>query len=345
MKAPVLGLAIAATAFAGSSIYLWQQLKDERTRAAQVEETTRELNARITELEKSRKQVGEFRQANSAGLISGQFNRVGAALPPANTSPPVDESPSASPEQVWTVQPERSEAFQKMMRSQIRGHHKRLYSDLASELGLSKETADKLVDLITDQQTAGFEGPRDLKDPIEARRYYEDRQRENEAAINALIGPDKALALQEYQKSLPARTEFEMLAQQLAGNDVALSEDQTRRLREVYVEERMRVPMPDYVQGADQDTHARQFHEWQQDYQDRVSAEASHILNAEQLSAYNEIQQWQKEMRQFSVMPRGAGGVVTGNAVMYNAVSGTIAAGAPVSIAVAAPAEEPPKKP
>ena len=346
MKQPALGLAIAAVAFAGSSLYLWAQLRQERARVVQVEETTRELNARIAELEKARTQIPEHRQVNATGMISGQFGQLRAVVPPANPSPPVGESKMAGQEQFWTVQPERSEAFQKMARSQMRGHNKRLYADLADELGLSKETADKLIDLITDQQTAGFEAPHGFKDPTESRRYFEDKQRENEAAISALIGTDKALALQEYQKSLPARMEFEMLSQQLAGNDVTLSEDQTRKLREVYIEERMRVPMPDYVEGADHGTYFRQFHEWQQDYEDRVSAEASHILNSEQLSAYNEIQEWQREMRmQIGATPPAGRGLVTGNAVMYNAASGTVAAGAPVTIAVPAPAEESPKKP
>ena len=54
MKTPVLALAIATAAFAGSSLYLWSQLREERARAAQVEDATRKLNERVAELEKAR---------------------------------------------------------------------------------------------------------------------------------------------------------------------------------------------------------------------------------------------------------------------------------------------------
>jgi hypothetical protein len=47
MKAPVLGLLTASLALAGSSLYLWQQLRVERERSAQVQETTRQLEARL----------------------------------------------------------------------------------------------------------------------------------------------------------------------------------------------------------------------------------------------------------------------------------------------------------
>ena len=41
MKQHALGLAIATVAFAGSSLYLWTQLRQERAHVAQVEETGR----------------------------------------------------------------------------------------------------------------------------------------------------------------------------------------------------------------------------------------------------------------------------------------------------------------
>ena len=63
MKAPVLALTVAVAAFAASSVYLWSQLREERARAAQVEATARELNARIAELEKSRVHFAQNRAA------------------------------------------------------------------------------------------------------------------------------------------------------------------------------------------------------------------------------------------------------------------------------------------
>ena len=74
------------------------------------------------------------------------------------------------------------------------------------------------------------------------------------------------------------------------------------KLRALYVEERIRVPQPDYVAAAIRPRTYRQFARCLAAMTTSASApEASHVLNSEQLNAYNEIQQAQKEMReQFS---------------------------------------------
>ena len=55
--------------------------------------------------------------------------------------------------------------------------------------------------------------------------------------------------------------------------------------------------------------------------QQRLRAQASHILNSEQLTVYNEIQQWQKEMRDqnggFSAVSMPLGAAVQGDVVNY----------------------------
>jgi hypothetical protein len=117
-------------------------------------------------------------------------------------------------------------------------------------------------------------------------------------AVSDLIGADKALQLKEYQETLPARQEFDMLARQLEDNGFPLSESQKKRLVEVVIEERNRIPMPEYVQGMDQVEFARSVNAWKSDYDKRIAEEAGLILNAEQMTAYNDIHQWQKDMRE-----------------------------------------------
>ncbi len=181
-----------------------------------------------------------------------------------------------------------------------------------------------------------------------SRRYFEEKQRANEAAIADLIGPDKAAQLKEYQESLPARMEFEMLAQQLDGSDAPLSAEQRNKLRALYIEERNRVPQPDYADG----------------HEPRVpgcipclavmtstSASAPRPAassNSEQLSAFNEIQQAQKEMRDqnggFSAvsMPLHAG--VQGDVVTFAASGGNAAFVSGTAVTVPAPAPAAPTK-
>jgi hypothetical protein len=338
MKASMLGLVVATVAFGGSSVYLWQQLQEERARSEQVAEVSRRLNARIAELEKARFQLQGQRFANGA-FMRGELGPGGPVGPPPAAAPPGETKADAGGETAYTtLRPDRSPAFQNMMRSQIRANNKRLYRDIGDKLGLNKEEAGKLIDLLTDQQLEGFGQLRAVDDPAAARRMADEIHREQQAAISDLIGADKAQSLQEYQESIPARQEFDMLARQLEGNDVTLTADQSKRLLAVYVDERKRVPMPEYVQGTDTAEYGKQLSAWQEDYNKRVSSEASTILNTEQLTAYNEVQQWQKEMReQFAAMPGNAmrrvrGGMATGN-VMFTTATPVVSGSADVAVA------------
>jgi len=89
---------------------------------------------------------------------------------------------------------------------------------------------------------------------------------------------------------------------------VALTADQARKLREVYVEERARVPQPAYEDSAGtSDKYVQAMNDWEEDYNKRVSDAAAGILNSQQLTTYNDVQQWQKEMRNGITLPPGAG--------------------------------------
>ena len=103
-------------------------------------------------------------------------------------------------------------------------------------------------------------------------------------AINDLIGPDKAMALKEYQETIPARMDVENLARQLEDNEVQLSEEQRKKLVDVYIEERARVPYPVPYDGIEPEAYGKSMMAWQDDYEKRVSAEASRILDSSQLA-------------------------------------------------------------
>lgn len=338
MKAPVLGLSIAAAAFAGSSFYLWQQLGIERERSAQVLETSRQLNARLAELEKTRQQFTHVRSSNGT-TVSGVFG-VGP-VPPTAPQAAAPKGDAAHAERGWVTNlpHERPPAMDKMMRWQLRADNKRMYGDVGATLGLSKEKTAQLIDLLTEQQLGQFGSYANLPwpdDPEEAQRRFEESQRQNQAAIEEFLGPDKAQALKEYQQTLPARQEFELLANQLEGNDVALTPEQHRRLLAAYLEERKRSPEPTFdTANRDPASYQKAYADWQNEYSERVANEARSFLDPTQLAALNEVQEWQREMRtqfqaiSFSSTPNG------GVALPANAVSLSVAGGA---VAVAAPA-------
>ena len=329
MRALILGLAVGTVAFAGSSIYLWQQLDVEREHAAQVEKTTQDLKSHIGELEKARNELAQRRVARSAGFVSGSFSSgESVVIPP----PPPSVAPKAgeTEQPVWTVhRQEPSPAMKKMMRNQMRASNKRIYADAGDKLRLNKDTTNKLIDLLTEQQAGGMNFLIPGDDPTEAARRSEQIARDNEMAINDLIGPDKAMALKDYQETIPARMDVENLVRQLEGNEVPVSEEQRKKLVDVYIEERARVPHPVPYDGIDPEAYGKSMLAWQDDYEKRVSAAASRILDSSQLTAYNEIQQWQKEMRaQYTPVPAGMMHLRRGdpaNAVTFTAVAPAIA--------------------
>ena len=347
MKATVLGLSIAAAAFAGSSLYFWQQLELERTRGAQLAETSRQLSARIAQLDQARQQFVHQRNTDGA-RVSGVF---GSAPVPAAGRETSSETRPTRVDGGWAPPPPRemSASMDKMMRWQIRADHKRMYADIGSTLGLSKDKEGQLIDLLVEQQLAQFGSQAHSpwsSDPAEARRKLEEARRSNESAINDLLGPEKAQSLKEYQESLPARQEFELLVNQLAGNDVTLTPEQNRKLLAIYLEERRRVPMPAFESSLakDPDAYHQAHTNWQDDYSGRVVAEARNILDATQLEAFNEVQEWQREMRsQFQAITfTSAPGAAV--ALPAGAVSVGVSGGAVVTAAPATDAGRPSKK-
>ncbi|HEV7606744.1 MAG TPA: hypothetical protein VGO61_05370 [Steroidobacteraceae bacterium] len=295
MKASVLGLAIATAAFGGSTVYLALQLQEERAQADKVAEAMQGLNARIAELQKSRTE----RRFADAARFGGTAKAPGVR--PMGSSSDSTEKADGKPQVTDSFAmngPPRSEAFRKMMRTQMRVNNKRLYVDVGAKLGLSQQEANKLIDLLTDQQVESFAIGRDAGDPTERRRLLDELRRDDQAEITDLLGATKAESLKDYQESIPARQELEMLSRQLEGADATLSADQQKRMLAMLVDERKRIPMPAMSESSTPEEYTKASTEWQADYNERVASQARTILSSEQLTAYNDYQQWQTEMRE-----------------------------------------------
>jgi hypothetical protein len=312
MKPSMLGLLIAAVAFGASSVYLGVQLNEERLKADQILEESRVLSARIASLEKARAELEALR------AVSPEPLPVPAGMPGVPPREVLADARPASDQPVAGADtrnfrpgppPERSEAFQKMVRSQIRGNYKRLYADLGAKLGLGQEEANKLIDLITDQQVTMMDRMRQERGngqaPADRVATMEKIQQENLAQITNLIGGDKIELYKQYQDTLPARQEVEMLSRQLEGNDAGLSKDQHDRMVTALAEERGRVPAPKLADSGSPEEYSKAMSEWQEDYNERSATRARSILSGDQLAAYNEYQQWSREMRQNFESRRG----------------------------------------
>jgi hypothetical protein len=330
MKPTALALTIAACAFGASTLYLSMQLHDERLQSDKLAAETRALNARIAELEKAR--------------ADRQFTAVNPFAVRPSRDPPKgqagDDGPAAAienaVERVALNAPHRNdEILNKMMRAQVRAHHKQLYADVGALLGLSKDEAGKLIDLLTDQQLDvmnRWDGAGSQQDLI---RRMEEKKRQDQAQIAELIGADKAEKLEDFQQSLPARQELDMLARQLDGADTPLSDEQLKRLLAVITDERKRIPPPTMSDTSSLGDYSKTYMDWQDNYEENVAAQVRNVLNSDQLATFDEYQSWQRQMR--SQM----GVVHAGSDMMFT----TAAPAVSMDIAVAPPpARETPRK-
>lgn len=338
MKGPLLSLAFATIAFAGSSVYLWTQLQAERELVARTSEVTRQLNERVAELEKERGNAEHRRLSAAASMLtpSQAADKPSASPLPADFDAEDIENRRNVSAAFDGARSGLSAAHQKMMRGQFRANTRRMFAELGAELGLSQDEEEKLLDLISDQQLAGVLPPGDGSQITDYKAYWEQEQREHHAQIVDLIGAERAEALRRYQDSLPARIEADAIAMQLEGSDVPLRDDQRKRLVAALYEERARVPMPEVQSIPDQEKSARAIFAWQDDFEERVNAQARNILNPAQYAAYSDYQRWQKEMREQFAEARanGAGGADT----LF--VVGAPAAVAAPTISIRAPVPE-----
>lgn len=297
MKPSTLGLLIAAVAFGASTIYLTVTLREERAQADEVLAKMQALQSRIAELETVRAEVLPFDQ-----------DEPGAA-------PPVAGAPGAMPAASHTVSegvteppepgrfgnrppPPTSDAGRNVLRNNMRATARRLYEDAEEKLGLTKDQANRLIELLTDQQMARMEQMRTGGNDGRTRGRAMEPTAEDLAQISAVIGADRMALFKDYQQTLPARQEVEVITRQLEGADLSLSEDQRDRMVAALTEERTRVTAPVFADFATREEYNEKMTEWQADYNERASSRVRGILDSKQFKSYDEYQQWQLERRQ-----------------------------------------------
>jgi hypothetical protein len=321
MKASMLGLAISTVAFATGAVYLWSELAHEREQLSAVEKANADLNARILELESRRAQFEEHR-GGPASFEGALAARAGQDPDPGNGTPPPPPAEGLGFSQVrknGKAPPEMPAAMRKMIRSSMLSQNKSMYFDVQSKLGLTDEQTNALFELLTDQQTHSFRDAHNL-DPEQARDYWETQRARQKSELAELLG-SKATDFEEYQKSMPARSELSNLTQQLASAETPLTDAQKTRMLDAFIAERDRIPMPSHAEGTSEEEMRKAYNEWQTDYEKRMADQARGILTAEQLGTYNDYTQWQQQIReQFGAgMLPGPRGPMRGNAVMFAA--------------------------
>jgi hypothetical protein len=296
MKPSTLGLFIAATAFGASTIYLTLQLRGERAQADEIAGQMQALQARIAELERLKAEVLPL-QPGEPGDDAELAVQSDAPPAPQPVGTQAEEDPPERVPRPNRTRPAQSEAARNVLRMNVRANNRGLYEDVEERLGLTKNQATRLIELLTDQQLARMDQFQREGAQGRGRGRLEPSQQDL-AAISSVIGADRMPLFQDYQKTLPARQEVQTLTRQLEGADLALTEDQRDRLVSALTEERELVPAPVFDENTSREDYAAAMQEWQKDYRERSASRARGILDSKQYKSYDQYQQWVAEMQQ-----------------------------------------------
>ncbi|MCE9610498.1 MAG: hypothetical protein K8R23_09925 [Chthoniobacter sp.] len=201
--------------------------------------------------------------------------------------------------------------MKKLMRTQQAAGTRMMYGDLAKELGLSTEQSDKLLELLTARQNAASDlalssasgGTPDAAKTTELADY--------DAKIKALLGPEKAAQLNEYERTTGDRMAMRQYERSFERAGQALDDKQSTSLLQIMKEERMKVPAspleaggknPLAAMSALQDGAAlEQSIQAQRELQQRVLARAHTILTPDQMTTFEASQKQQLQMQETGV--------------------------------------------
>jgi hypothetical protein len=262
-----LVLAIAAVGEGAVTLHLVRQLHLER-------ENAQTLQARVTELERhappasapgatfvavpTQPTVSPFTVVQKSAAPVPQVPVVTSGVTAVNSfvagnalSPPdmerMREQINANMERHRALlkDPEYREA----MHSQQRVMMMRAHPDVAKDLDLSAEQANRFFDALADQSLRGVENiaaynwneQPDAANMQEINRKGMELQRANEAELKSVLGEAKFREWQDYQGSMGARFEVTRLRTSLASAGVPLDENQVRPLVGMLQEQQKKV--------------------------------------------------------------------------------------------------------
>jgi hypothetical protein len=222
-KSEVL-LAISLVGSIAVSMWLWGELRTERTRNA-------ELSARLDSLPEG---VPAPQAAAAPEPISTVTSPAAptpadpATAPAADVAQRTDEDPGAYQRRMLK-QPKYREAW----RAQLRLNYALRRENVIRLLGFTPEQADAVIELAIDDTLRWIERTR--PDPItdeyrqQEAAWIEQDKREDQDKLRGLLGEQKLAQFQEYMESRATRTQVDQLRPLFTGAD-AIRDDQVEPL-------------------------------------------------------------------------------------------------------------------
>jgi hypothetical protein len=311
MKKLAIALGFALLAVAILWGYLLRESRAERR-------TTVELEARLAVLESAARGPSSPQGTARAPDAGGTPPADGPAVAPAGPQASGGEAASmAAVVQQMMSTPEGRE----FARATTRMTLEERYPDLATELGLSPEDADKLLDLIAAHQTDGamdlleLEGSPDRAARADMARQLAQRQQAYEGEVATLLG-DRYGKWQEYergamerQRETLARRQLEQLRSAVSPAGNAVSDAQLQALHAALEAEQDRINQESRGLGMQQELQRLA-----EDHRRLIDVASAH-LNAQQLEGYRRHLQQQADMARMMMGATGTAGAAQGQAV------------------------------
>lgn len=324
MNKPTLILLISTLALGTAAAYLRGQLQTERERTAQ-------LADRIAQLERTASASIEHETAVTAAPVQDTPPEMPRTV--ATTAPRIDPVTANGLSLATADKPGRDRMrqvrarmmqrerelmndpeYREAMRTQQRMGLTQMHPDLAAELGVSPQEANRLLDLLAEQQLRSMQDsrwfdPETRSDPnamSEFQRKMEERQRTDRAEIAQLLGNEVLTRWDDYQNTQSSRFRVRQLSSALEAAGMPLQQEQQRQLRQALAdhERQLRTESPFATQRRDAkntpEDNLRMLEEhleWQEDAYERARNSVSGILSPEQLDTYRQMHQQELAMQ------------------------------------------------
>lgn len=298
-----------------------QRIGGLRKTIAQLSADAAEAAAARQRLEREAAELATQRERNEA--LVAESEQLRARLAEAKTgvseTAPATGSPGGSPAKTgekgnWMAglakmftDPE----MKKLMRTQQSAGTRMMYGDLAKELGLSADQEAKVMELLAGRQSAASDlalsatagSPNDPAKTAEVAEY--------DAKIKALLGPEKAAKLDEYERTTGDRMAIRQYQRSLSTAGLPLDAAQSASLLKIMKEERMKVPPSPLEAGGKNPLAAvaalqdgksfDQSLQSQRELQQRVLARSHTVLTPDQMTSFEAAQKQQLQMQEMGV--------------------------------------------
>jgi hypothetical protein len=340
MNRGIVILGGATLAFGSASAYLYNDLRETRAQAealqVQVAELQKTAVAKVTAPAPSARPsvINPFDPSSSAApqptgasiarpvpmATFGAVSATGATVATA-AAPSASLSITNSFEQRNRMleNPEYREAMKRQQRLML----PRMYPDLQAALQLSEHQADQLFDVLAEQQMSQMTGspppfkPGAAPDPAAIRDWQAQQlqlRKDNDTAIANVLGENGLQQWQDYQNSMPARSEVRQMRSEFETAGISLRQDQADQLLSVIAAEQKRSLAEARAAYANTPVAARtgqiraaggynpeQMLETQKQQQQNVRNAVSSILTSQQMRQLERMHAQQLEMQEVSI--------------------------------------------